>query len=185
MLNRLEELAWISRCKLFRDENAFASLVGAWSGRIRKFLLMQTGGDVMLSDDLAQETFIRVWNRIPELHRAGDFPGWIFRISYHLWIDHVRCMRLSEPMEKISVPDRTSASDELEGRELRNVLMEALGQLNDQERTTVTLFYLSELSIKEIMEVTGMSEGTVKSQLSRGRAKLRQLPELKRYYNER
>lgn len=45
MLNRLEELAWISRCKLFRDENAFASLVGAWSGRIRKFLLMQTGGD--------------------------------------------------------------------------------------------------------------------------------------------
>lgn len=185
MLNKLEELAWISRCKLFRDPKAFACLVDAWSGRIRKFFLLQTGGDGMVSDDLAQETFIKAWDRIPQLHHASKFPGWIFRIAYNVWIDHVRLKRLTEPIERIRVMDEASANDSVEGRDLHNVLLKALDRLNDQERTAVTLFYLSELSIKEIMDVTGMAEGTVKSNLSRGRAKLRQEPELIRMYNER
>lgn len=185
MLNKLEELAWISRCKLFRDEKAFACLVEAWSGRIRKFFLLQTGGDRAVSDDLAQETFIKVWDRLPQLRQAAKFPAWIYRTAYHVWIDHARLMRLVEPVERISLIDDAAAADPAEGRDLHNMLMKALDRLNDQERTAVTLFYLSELSIKEIMEVTGLAEGTVKSNLSRGRAKLRQEPELIRLYNER
>lgn len=185
MLNKLEELAWISRCKLFRDEKAFACLVGVWSGRIRKFLLLQTRGDEMASDDLAQETFIRVWDRIPELSQASKFQGWIYRIAYNVWIDHVRRRRLVEPLEKVARADDAGAADRVDGHDLHRTLMTALEHLNDQERTTVTLFYLSELSIKEIMEVTGMAEGTVKSNLARGRSKLRREPDLKRMYDER
>lgn len=185
MLNKLEELAWISRCKLFRDEKAFAHLVEAWSGRIRKFLLMQTGGDGEVSDDLAQETFIKVWDRLPDLRQANRFPGWIYRIAYNAWMDYIRLRRLSEPIGKVSVPDGSGAGDRVERQDLHMTLLKALDRLNDQERTTVTLFYLSELSIKEIMEVTGLAEGTVKSHLARGRAKLRQEPELIRLHNER
>lgn len=181
---RLDELAWISRCKLFRDEKAFAKLLDAWSGRIRKFFLLQTGGDEMLSDDLAQETFIRIWTRLPELKQAVSFPGWAYRTAYNIWMDYLRSRKLSEPIEGLDVADAGSAGGPAGRRELHQLLLSSLARLNEQERTVTTLFYLSELSIKEICAVTGMNEGTVKSHLSRSRAKLRQLPELISYHNE-
>lgn len=60
MLNNLEEKTWIARCKLLGDEKAFARLVDRYKDRVERFFLMQTGGRQDLSDDLAQETFIRV-----------------------------------------------------------------------------------------------------------------------------
>lgn len=181
---RLDELAWISRCKLFSDEKAFGKLVDAWSDRIRRFFLLQTGGDRMLSDDLAQETFIRVWNRLPELDQPAKFHSWVYRIAYNIWIDHIRRRKESSPLEGMSIEDDRGAESPADSHDLHRILMRELARLNDQERTAATLYYLSELSIKEICTVTGMADGTVKSHLSRARTKLRQAPELKRYHND-
>lgn len=185
MPSKLEELAWISRCKLFNDEKAFGKLVDSYSGRIRRFFLLQTRGDEMLSDDLAQETFIKVWDRLPELSQIGSFSSWIYRIAYNNWIDYLRRQRLVEAVDNIYLADESAASDRIDSQDLQHTLYAALSRLSDPERISMTLFYLSELSIKEITAVTGMAEGTVRSHLTRGRAKLRQMPELTRLRNEK
>lgn len=184
MLSKLEELSLVSRCKIFKDEKAFSRLIDLWSKRIRKFFLLQTRGDEMASDDLAQETFIKVWNKFPELTQVSSFSSWIFRIAYNTWLDHCRRHRKSETTQIADSVGEARSDDSIDNHDLHRLLLKSLGLLTEQERITITLFYLSELSIKEISEVTGMVGGTVKANLSRGRAKLRQSPELRRYYNE-
>lgn len=137
----------------------------------------------MLSDDLAQETFIRIWERLPNLSQPVRFSGWAYRIAYNLWIDQLRRRKASESLEGVSMPDEEDAGSRADTHDVHKLLLHALAQLNESERTTITLFYLNELSIKEIVAVTSMNEGTVKSILSRARAKLRELPELKEYYD--
>ena len=61
MLTRVEELRLIAQCALADDRDAFGRLVEAYQPRVRRFFLNLTGGDTMLTDDLAQETFIKAY----------------------------------------------------------------------------------------------------------------------------
>lgn len=178
MPSRLDERAWIARCKLFGDEKAFSKLVDAYKGKVLRFFLIQTGGDQELSDDLAQETFIKVWNKLQSLDQAKYFSTWLYRLAYNIWIDHLRRRRISEQIEGKSIPDEGGAGDKLDRMDLQSTLLDALSHLNEQERVSVTLFYLNEMSIKEIVKITGYAEGSVKGYLSRGREKLRHMPGL-------
>jgi len=182
MPSKLEEKAWIARCKLFGDQKAFGYLVDAYKGPVIRFFLMQTGGDQLLSDDLAQETFIRAWQRIKSLTQDKYFSSWLYRIGYNIWIDYVRVKKqtvsLEQSREVLSKEDEVLTNRKVEDKDRHNVLIEALSHLNEQERTSLTLFYLNEFSIKEISQITGYTEGSVRCYLSRGRDKLRQEPEL-------
>ena len=60
-MNKNEDIAWVTRCALFDDRRAFACLVDKYQVRLKRFFLNLTGGDLVLSDDLAQETFIKVY----------------------------------------------------------------------------------------------------------------------------
>lgn len=60
-MNKNEDIAWVTRCALFDDRRAFACLVDKYQVRLKRFFLNLTGGDPVLSDDLAQETFIKVY----------------------------------------------------------------------------------------------------------------------------
>ena len=72
MLSKLDEIRLLSQCALADNRDAFGRLVEAYQPRVRRFLLNLTTGDEMLTDDLAQETFIntrRITSRIS--------PAWV------------------------------------------------------------------------------------------------------------
>lgn len=177
MLNNLEEQAWIARCKLLGDEKAFAKLVDRYKNRVERFFLMQTGGRQDLSDDLAQETFIRVWQSIGSLKQFATFSTWIYRIAYNIWIDHTRTVHAN--IGKVGntalcdSPDPYDASHVAEHADLHEILMKALDSLVETERTCMVLYYLNELSIKEISAVTHFHESTIRCYLHRGREKMK------------
>lgn len=183
MSSRAEELAWITRCKLLRDQRAFAHLIDAYSDRVRNFFLIQTGGDEMLSDDLAQETFIKVWLRLPDLSNPLRFSSWLYRIAYNIWMDHLRQRKTMESIDGVSVKDVACLEDS--APDIQMALHSAMSKISEQERMVLTLYYLNEMRVKDISSVTGMAEGTIKSHLARGRAKLRQMPEIKDLRDEK
>ena len=72
-----------------------------------------------------------------------------------------------------------NADESINEQELRSQLMKAIDELNEQERTVLSLYYYEDLTMREIGQVLGISEAAVKTRLSRGRGRLRLLLEEK------
>ena len=83
MLSKLDEIRLLSQCALADNRDAFGRLVEAYQPRVRRFLLNLTAGDEMLTDDLAQETFIKAYVGIRGFKGLSSFSTWLYRIAYN------------------------------------------------------------------------------------------------------
>lgn len=171
----VEEIAILSRIVLFSDQRAFGRLVEHYQERVRRFFLLQSGGDEMLSDDLAQETFLRVWERLHSFRQASSFSTWLYQIAYHIWLDHCkqRCVFSSD----IELNDNLLRVEEDETNDNIQRLCRALASMSEPARTCITLFYLEEKSVREIAQIIELSENNIRQILSRGRKKLKEIYE--------
>lgn len=176
MLSKLDELKLIARCALGDDRRAFGTLVEAYQSEIRRFFLNLTFGDASLSDDLAQETFIKAYTGIRSFKGMSKFSTWLYRIAYNEFYSYSR----KRQEEHLPEDFRENSSDEPLGsyEESSNSRLDintALQSLSDIERSIVTLFYIQDIPIKKIKEITDLPEGTIKSHLSRARVKMAQV----------
>ena len=90
MLTRVEELKLISQVALSDNRRAFARLVDAYQSTVRGFFLNLTAGDYALSDDLAQETFLKAYTNIRSFKGLSKFKTWLLRIAYNEFYSYVR-----------------------------------------------------------------------------------------------
>lgn len=93
----------ISRVMLFDDRRAFATLVEQHQPTIRRFFLHQTMGDEMLSDDLAQETFIKLYYSIKQFKGLANLSTYLYRIAYMFC--KTICVATGLPTRPISYPN--------------------------------------------------------------------------------
>ncbi|MBQ7691021.1 MAG: RNA polymerase sigma factor [Muribaculaceae bacterium] len=170
-MKKLDELALITRCVLADDRQAFGQLVDAYQGRVRRFLLNLTMGDAALSDDLAQETFIKAYVGLRGFKGVASFSTWLYRIAYNEFCSHVRG-RHEQAMERIPA-DSLGVNDD-HSIDASLTVQEALCHLGIAERTAVMLFYLEDRPIKQVARIMQLPEGTVKSHLHRAKQRLRQ-----------
>lgn len=184
-MSRLSDLALITQVVTLGSERAFAQLVEAHQEAVRRFLRRLTGGDEMLADDLAQETFIRAWQGLGSFRQLSGFETWLLRIAYRVFLDEKRKQNSSPLPASPKGEELLSGSEQAEmnllplggGVEgasfsLRHDLDLALATLSEVERTCVVLQCVQGQSIKEIAQITGMLENTVKSHLLRGKKNL-------------
>lgn len=171
---RLEEIELLALCMLSDNRDAFSRLVEMHQGALRRFLLNLTGGDESLTDDLAQDTFVKAWLAVRSFHGLSGFKTWLFRIAINEYSSWRRKMagydRMDVDISEMYVPvsvNPTSSTD------ARMDVSAALAQLSEKERMVSLLFYLEGMKSKEIAKVMQMPEGTVKSHLSRARNNLR------------
>lgn len=174
MLSKIEEISLITRCVAADDRRAFEKLVNEHSPAVRNFLFRLTTGNAALTDDLAQETFIKAYLGLRSFKAVARFRTWLFSIAYHEFVSHSRRLRemaVPDNYELNSLADTATDSDSRIA-EMRHDVQVALSALSDSERTVTVLFYLNDLPIKDICRITSMPEGTVKSHLSRAKAKM-------------
>lgn len=184
-MTRIEEAAYISRIVLLGDQRAFEKLMDCHLPTVRRFFMMQTEGDEELSKDLAQETFIKAWQKIGAFQMASSFSTWLYRIAYNLWQDHLRSIRYESESIDNSVSTSRSAEATMrrqnreisQERERQAWVAKALAQMPEPEKTCISLFYLEEMSSKEVSRITGIAEPTVRTHLSRGRKRLKEILE--------
>jgi RNA polymerase sigma-70 factor (sigma-E family) len=144
-----------------------------WPGLVRTCRLLT--GDVHDGEDLAQISLVKlyaVWHRV----RPDTADAYLRRIAVNAQLSRQRRRRLwivpqAEP------PDRPGPEPEDQLGE-RSVLLAALADLPDRQRATVVLRCWQDLSEDAVADLLGCSRGTVKSQLSKGLAKLRNHPAL-------
>ena len=162
------DLSLLTQVAVFHNKRAFDQLVVKYQSPIRRFFLNQTGGDEHLSDDLAQDTFVKAYLNIGQFRGMANFSTWLFRIAYNVFYDYVRSHKLTEQIDESVARRQASTAD----ASLSIDLQHALSILSPAERTCVTLQVMEGQSIENICEITEMVEGTVKSHLSRGKQKL-------------
>lgn len=154
---------------MYEDRRAFDCLVLKYQAQVRRFFINQTMGDTQLSDDLAQDTFIKAYNNIGKFKSMSSFGTWLYRIAYNVFYDHVHRNKLTEDIDTKAVTTRSS--DNVDSGMTMDI-NKALAILSDNERSCVTLQLMEGQSIDKIAEITKMAEGTIKSHLSRGKQKL-------------
>ena len=172
MLSKLDEIRLLSQCALADNRDAFGTLVEAYQPRVRRFLLNLTMGDEMLTDDLAQETFIKAYVGIRSFKGMSSFSTWLYRIAYNEFYNHTR-KHHEDHVEDISRLGDVSTADN-DAIDASMTVQEALTRLGDNERVAITLFYIEDQPLKQVSKIMQMPEGSVKSLLHRGKAKMRQ-----------
>lgn len=171
------------------DSGAFAELVELWQSRLVTLFLHHTG-DHSTAEDLAQETFLRVYRARERYRPTAKFTTWVHTIALHVASDlRQRAYRRHER----GVPNTTSASSSSIGLdhlavaasglmparmadrgELQSVVQRALGELGERQRMALLLAKFEQCSYEEIAAALETSVPAVKSLLFRARDQLRQ-----------
>ena len=158
------------------DEQAFERLLSRHLDRIHHYLRLLTGHP-QDSDDLAQETFIKVWLKA-RTFRPGRVrvTTWLHRIAHNVAMDHLRKAGRAARAEAFE-PPREMAGPDAHGQQAqeRQRLHDALSALPENQRSAILLRHQQGLSNPDAAAVLGVSVRAVESLLSRGRRRLRAL----------
>ena len=160
------DISLVAQVAVLGNKRAFNELVRRYQSPVRRFFLHQTLGDEQLSDDLAQDTFIKAYTNIGKFRGLASFQTWLMRIAYNVFYDYTRSKKQTDDIDGIQQPSLQTST--VVGMDV----YEALRLLKSEERTCITLQLIDGYDIVGIAKITGMKEGTVKSHLSRGKEKL-------------
>ncbi len=165
----LGDIALVTQVAVFQNKKAFDQLVRKYQSPVRRFFLNQTLGDEMLSDDLAQETFIKAYVNITKFRGMSSFSTWLMRIAYNVFYDDARARKQTEDIDTSAAVKKSSSSGD---SNLKMDIYAALALLRPGERECITLQLIDGYPIDEISKITSIPENTVKSHLRRGKDKM-------------
>ena len=171
------------------SERAYRELLGRYQRPVFS-LVYRMVRDREQAEDLAQETFVRVFNNIDRYDPAYKFSSWIFKIATNLTIDSIRRKEVptvsidgsrfatsAEDIEatSITVESRDENPEELlEARELGAEIEVAIGRLRPEYRQAIVLRHIEDRPYEEIAQIMSLPLGTVKTYIHRGRKELQE-----------
>ncbi len=164
------------------DQNAFATLVRKYQKPVHA-LAWRKVGDFHIAEEITQDTFLIVYQKMATLKDHRRFAGWLYRIAArqcNAWLRKKRMPTQSlddtdnNLIEKMTysryIAEEKAKSSQAAQRDLVHKL---LSRLQESERTVVTLHYFGEMTCEEISRFLGVSSSTVKSRLRRARLRLK------------
>jgi RNA polymerase sigma-70 factor (ECF subfamily) len=166
------------------DVEGFNALVRLYEGRVYN-LCYRMLGDAESAADAAQDAFLSAYRNLRSF-RGGSFRSWLLRIATNACYDALRARKRrpavsieagaddEDDSSPLQVADPAESPDDFAlRRELAGAIQNGLAALPEDQRAVLILSDIEGLSYEEIAVATGANLGTVKSRLSRGRARLR------------
>ena len=178
-----EQLMW--RVKLQDDAQAFASLMTRWQRPIQRLCTRMTG-DSHRAEDLTQSAFARIFARREDWEPTGKFSTFLWRVALNLCHDEARRARrrgetsleaLQEAGDwlEFAETDEPQPDAHTENLERADLVRGALQKLAPHYREVVVLRHYEQLKFREIGDVLGIAEGTVKSRMAEALTQLTRL----------
>ncbi|MGD2174883.1 MAG: DUF151 domain-containing protein [Candidatus Brocadiaceae bacterium] len=158
------------------DREAFGELVERFQDAVygTAYALV---GDFHHAHDLAQESFIRAWSKLATLRDPDRFPGWLYRITRNCCLDFLRRRKPGTvSLSRVDVPasELPTAPEKLQKAEMREAVLDAVGELSEPHRLATTLFYIDGYSVREVAKFLEVPSGTVKRRLHDSRKQLKE-----------
>ena len=175
------------------DETAFRTIVETWQKMVFNTALgiVQNEED---AEDIAQETFVQVYQSIGTFKGESKFSTWLYRITVAKALDHERRKKRKKRFAfvkslfgqdsevVVNPPDFQHPGVVLDKKENAAVLFKAIGELPENQRIAFTLHKVDGLSYQEVSEVLNTSVSSVESLMHRAKTNLRK--KLEDYYKE-
>lgn len=173
------------------DEAAFRSIVEQWQDMVYNTILGIVQNETE-AEDLAQDVFIKVFEKISSFKGDSRFSTWLYRIATTTALDHLRSKKRKKRFgflqsisgdggETVQVPDFHHPGVNLDNKERAAVLFKAIEALPENQKAAYTLHKLEGLSYRVVSEVLNTTVSAVESLMSRANQNLRK--ELETYYN--
>jgi len=169
------------------DDEAFTALVRKHQKGVHA-LAWRRIGDFHFAEEIAQDTFLRAYKGLPKLKDPRQFSGWLYVITNRLcnsWLEKNKSIIKSVEdvpvveIQRMSYERYVLDEQEKEAKMVRQKLVrQLLAKLPESERTVMTLYYLGEMTTKEISKFLGVSVNTITSRLQRARERLQHKEEL-------
>jgi RNA polymerase sigma-70 factor (ECF subfamily) len=166
-----EQLMW--RVKLAGDPDAFAEIVRRWQPVLHRLCLRLTSND-SIAEDIAQESFLRLFSHRGSYRAEGAFGTYLRRIAINLCYDQLRDssrrkeVQLEEEeggFETHIASDHPGPDEDTAKRDMAGRVRDAVGRLPESHRTILVLRHYEGLKFREIAEVLDLPEGTVKTRM--------------------
>ncbi len=170
----MNEKALIKKCQR-GDRQAFDELIRLYYDYVSGFLL-KTTADESLSEDLTQETFLKMIQNIEKFDLGGraGFGTWLITIAKNCYIDHLRRNRIYlEDMESLQLEDARNVEDEVERKLRYEQLLAEMNTLPSEQALAIRLKYVEDMTLARIAERFGVQPKTIKSRIHDGTVKLR------------
>lgn len=170
------------------DPDVFNEIVASWQSPLYGFFFRNTR-DAQKSEDLVQETLLRLYKKSWDYLPTGRFKGWLFRVARNLLIDSVRRASHDALIRRVSVTvsadgestdllnllpgDVVSAETRVAQAEVADVVQELLDELPEEQRQTFMLHHFDSLTLSEVADAMHTTLPTAKSRLRLAKEKLR------------
>jgi RNA polymerase sigma-70 factor, ECF subfamily len=164
---------WIERARA-GDASAFERIM-----LLHERMVLRTAQRLLMNaedaKDAAQEVFLKLHKNLGRFRDDEDLAPWLYRMTVNVCLDSKRRARAAVPMEQAAEPRDSARGPEeaLHAIEERDLLQAALRQLPERERAAIVLRDLEGCSTAEAAAMLGSSEGTVRSQISTARVKIK------------
>lgn len=162
------------------DINAYSLLVDQYKDKVYSLVYGILRNEEE-AKDLAQQIFIKAYTSLKRFRKESSFSTWIYRIAYNTAISETRKSKrkvksFDDQLEKASSMDLSDTIEaEEEGKLRKELLHQAINQLQAEERLILMLYYFEEQTIEEISNSSGLSQSNVKVKLFRLRNKLKEM----------
>ena len=135
--------------------------------------------DSSAAEDILQDCFLRLHKYAHSIDNSLPLKPWLYRVTVNLAYNSEKHRQrwpttLDGVVERLACPIQHSPEWQVEMRDVRKEMMDAISSLNINQRIVIILFYLNSLNVKEIALILNCPAGTVKSRLHYGRENLRQ-----------
>jgi RNA polymerase sigma-70 factor, ECF subfamily len=156
----------VLRAAMAGDLDAFERLVRGYQAHIWRFL-RHLLGDAALAEDVTQETFLRLYQRLPSFAGRSAFSTWVFRVARNAGLDALRAARRRERLLEALPPPVPAPSPHA-----RVEAKAAVASLSPKLREALLLVEVFGFTYREAAEVLAVPEGTVKSRVFQARVRL-------------
>lgn len=189
----MQETEWIKQCKQ-GDTEAFSKLILPYEKKMLNFAF-RILRDPQEAEDAVQDALLKAYRKIDSFTGDGAFSTWLFTILNHICLDIIRKKKRhgehkhvslhqesrDEDSFEVQIEDTAPGPDEVFRRKkAMEAVSEAIGELSEEHRIMIVLRDVQGMDYDEIVRITGLSPGTVKSRINRARLALRKILEKNR-----
>lgn len=158
------------------EKQAFAQFIDLFQDRLYTvcFSILKNNGD---AQEATQDTFIKAFKAIHSFESNAKLSTWLYKIAYRTSLDYLRKRKGTMSIDEVKqglIPHEFN-KENIEQKELKKNLSQAIELLKEEEAGLIRMFYLEEMSIKELQEITGLNKSNIKVKLFRARKKLSEI----------
>ncbi|WP_109830997.1 RNA polymerase sigma factor [Reichenbachiella versicolor] len=162
------------------NHQAFAALIDRHKGLVYSICL-KVCKNAETAEEIAQDTFLKAFQKLDTFKSESKFSTWLYRIAYNLSLNTIKKSRIQtddiDEHQSVGESDLPDGFFALKQEEQRGYLRQALDRLNERYALVLSLYYLEEMSVKEVAVIMTEKESNVKVHLNRARKALNKVLE--------